>query len=229
MRKVADEGRDMPLALLAYRNTPVSDLEYSTAQLLMSRMLNDRPPIATSLLSPKVAQGVHRSLLARQQRQKRYRDQGTKALPPLQIGVHVTVQRECTWSPAIVVEKYAAPRSFKVMIEDGQILQSMEAEPTQADQVVLPPTPAEDKVAYRVTHASLSTSPEKVPSETTSPVGLPVSTPLAPRRRVSERQIRKPKWLNEYEHKLSGTTVCPKVELKYFVFLDRNVIYCCDH
>ena len=102
MRKVADEGRDMPLALLAYRNTPVSALEYSTAQLLMSRMLNDRPPTATSLLSPKVDQGLHRSLLARQQRQKRYRDRGTKALPPLQIGVHVTVQRECTWSPALL-------------------------------------------------------------------------------------------------------------------------------
>lgn len=31
-----------------------------------------------------------------------------------------------------------------------------------------------------MTHASLSTSPEKVPSETTFLVGLPVSTPLAP-------------------------------------------------
>ena len=117
MRKVADGGRAMPLALLAYRNTPISGLEYSTAQLLMSRMLNDRLPKATSLLSPKVAQGVHRSLPARQQRQKRYRDRGTKALPPLQIGVHVTIQRECTWSPAIVVEKNAAPRSFKVKTE----------------------------------------------------------------------------------------------------------------
>ena len=110
MRKVADEGQDMLLAPLAYRNTPISGLEYSTAQLLMSRMLNDRLPTATSLLSPKAAQGVHRSLLARQQRQKRYRDGGTKALPPLQIGVHMTIQQECTWTPAIVVEKHAAPR-----------------------------------------------------------------------------------------------------------------------
>ena len=217
MRKVADKGRDMPLALLAYRNTLISGLEYSTAQLLMSRMLNDRLPTAASLFSPKVAQGVHRSLLARQHRQKRYRDLGTKALPPLQIGVHVTIQQECTWSPAIVVEKHAAPRWFKVKTEDGQILQSTEAESTQPDQVVLPPTPAEDKVTYRMTHDSLSTSPEKVPFETTFLVGLPVSTPLAPRRRVSERQINKPKWLNEYEHKLSRTIVCPKVELKYFV------------
>lgn len=100
----------MPLALLAYRNTLISGLEYSTAQLLMSRMLNDRLPTAASLFSPKVAQGVHRSLLARQHRQKRYRDLGTKALPPLQTGVHVTIQQECTWSPAIVVEKHAAPR-----------------------------------------------------------------------------------------------------------------------
>ena len=181
-------------------------------------MLHDRLPTVTSLSSPKVAQGVHRSLLATQQRQKKYRDRGTKALLPLQIGVHVTVQQECTWNPAIVVQKHEAPRSFKVKTEDGQILESMEAEPTQPGQVVLPPTAAEDKVAYPVTHmhASLSISPEKFPSETTSPVGG-VSTPQAPRRRVSERHINKPKWLNEYEHKLSRTMVYPKVELKYFV------------
>ena len=31
-------------------------------------------------------------------------------------------QRRSTWSPAIVVEKHEAPRSFKVKTEDGQIL-----------------------------------------------------------------------------------------------------------
>ena len=81
----------MHLALLAYRNKPIWRVEYSPAQLLVSRMLKDRLPTATRLLSPKVAQGVHKSLLARQQRQKRYHDRGTKALPALQIGVPVTV------------------------------------------------------------------------------------------------------------------------------------------
>jgi len=45
MRKAVEE-RDMHLALLAYRNTPISGLEYSTAQLLMSQILKDRLPTA---------------------------------------------------------------------------------------------------------------------------------------------------------------------------------------
>ena len=36
MRKAAEEGRDVHLALLEYRNTPISGLEYSPAQSLMS-------------------------------------------------------------------------------------------------------------------------------------------------------------------------------------------------
>ena len=150
--KASEEGRDMHLALLAYRNRPISGLEYSPAQLLMSRVLKDRLSTATSLLSPKVAEDLHRSLLARQQRQKRFHDRGTKALPALQTGVPVTVQQGRTWHPAIVVEKHEAPRSFKVRTEDGQILrrnrnflrQSMEAEPTQPDQVTSPATLTED-------------------------------------------------------------------------------------
>lgn len=123
----------------------------------------------------------------------------------------MTVQQgRSTWGPAIVVEKHEAPRSFKVKTEDGQILrrnrrflhQSTEAEPVHPDHLTLPVTPADDQLAHPVTHVLLSTSPEKekVPSETTSPVGLPVSTPQTPRRRVSERQVNKPKWLDDYEH-----------------------------
>lgn len=150
--KASQEGRDRHLALLAYRNTLISGLEYSPAQLLMSRVLKDRLSTAASLLSPKVAEDLHRSLLARQQRQKRYHNRGTKALPAFQTGVPVTVQRGRTWHPAIVVEKHEAPRSFKVKTEDGQILrrnrnflrQSMETEPTQPDQVTSPATLTED-------------------------------------------------------------------------------------
>ena len=44
---------------------------------------------------------------------------------PLQIAVPMTIQQgRSTWSPAIVVEKHEAPRSFKVKTEDGQILSS---------------------------------------------------------------------------------------------------------
>ena len=230
MRKSAEGGRDIHLALLAHRNTLISGLEYSPAQLLMSRMLKERLPTATSLLSPKVAQGVHRSLLARQQRQNRYHDRGTTALPTLQIGVLVTVQQGRTWNPEIVVEKHEAPRSFKVKTEDGQIFrrnrrflcQSVEAEHAQPDQATLPATPTEDQVAHPVNHAFPSTSPEKIPVEATSPVGLPVSTPQAPKTRVSERQRNKPKWLDDYEHWLSRTML-----RNSSILYIRNVICYC--
>ena len=45
-------------------------------------------------------------------------------------------------------------------------------------------------------HCSPSTSPEKVPTETTSPVELPATTPQAPKRRVLEREKQKKKERN---------------------------------
>ena len=68
-----------------------------------------------------------------------------------------------------------------------------------------PATPTEGQVAHPVTIASPSTSPEKVPTETTSPVELPMTTAQAPKRRVSEREKQKAKWLDDYEHRLSRT------------------------
>ena len=109
MRKAAEEGTDVHLALLEYRNTSISGLEYSPAQLLMSRMLKDKLPAPTSLLLPKLVQGAHKSLSAQQQRQKKYHDRGTKVLPPLQIGAPVRIQQGRTWTHAIVLEKHEAP------------------------------------------------------------------------------------------------------------------------
>ena len=109
MRKAAEEGRDIHLAMVEYRNTPISGLEYSPAQLLMSRMLKDKLPTPTTLLFPKLAQEAHRSLSARQERQKKYHDRGTKILPPLQVGDPVRIQQGRIWSPAIIMEKHEAP------------------------------------------------------------------------------------------------------------------------
>ena len=39
LRKAGDEGKDPYISLLEYRNTPVSGMQESPAQLLMSRML----------------------------------------------------------------------------------------------------------------------------------------------------------------------------------------------
>ena len=52
--KADEEGRDPYIALLAYRNTAVTGMSYSPAQMLMSRVLNSKIPILPALLEPKI-------------------------------------------------------------------------------------------------------------------------------------------------------------------------------
>ncbi len=53
LRKADDEGNDPYIALLEYRNTPITGMQESPAQLLMSRMLKSKLPTTTALLQPK--------------------------------------------------------------------------------------------------------------------------------------------------------------------------------
>ena len=42
LKKADEEGRDPYLALLEYRNTPISGLQYTPSQMLMSRLLRSK-------------------------------------------------------------------------------------------------------------------------------------------------------------------------------------------
>ena len=207
MRKAAEEGRDIHLAMLEYRNTPISGLEYSPAQLLMSRMLKDKLPTPTTLLFPKLSQEAHRSLSARQERQRKYHDRGTKILPPLQVGDPVRIQQGRIWSPAVIMEKHEAPRSFRVRTNDGQVYRrnrkflrhSHGSEPVQ---LVQPMSPASSTTAQPVQTTILAPpSPTPGAPETTIavPTEPPTLTPQVPIRRTSDRLRNKPKWLEDYE------------------------------
>ena len=69
LRRADEEGRVPYLVLLAYRNTAVTGMSYSRAQMLMSRVLNSKIPILPVLLEPKVVDP--RPQL--EQRQRRHR------------------------------------------------------------------------------------------------------------------------------------------------------------
>ena len=77
LKKADYENKDPYLSLLEFRNTPVSGLPYSTAQILMSKRLRSKIPCALSLLEPFVV-NVDDSLIAVQTRQERYYNRGTK-------------------------------------------------------------------------------------------------------------------------------------------------------
>ena len=104
--KKADESKqDAFLALLEFRNSPISGMEESPAELLMSRKLRTRLPTPKYLLNQ--CQGPHlrsaSSCMSRQQSQKNFYDRGTRPLPELHQGEAVRIQqgREC--KPAVVV------------------------------------------------------------------------------------------------------------------------------
>ncbi len=120
MRKAFEEGRDPHIALLMYRNTPISGMRYSPAQLLMSRMLRDHVPTPTMMLHPKLAADAHTALMDRQAKQKKFFDRGAKTLPAVEVGDTVRVQFDREWCPGIITGKHPAPRSFYVTTNSGR-------------------------------------------------------------------------------------------------------------
>ena len=104
LKKADEEGRDAYIALLEYRNTPISGLQYRPSQMLMSILLRSKLPTKQSLLQPKVVQ-AHDDLTRRQQRQKLYY---AKRASPLQ-------------KPAVVRSAHVNPRSYLVRSQHGQL------------------------------------------------------------------------------------------------------------
>ena len=84
LKKAHDEGKPKELALLEFRNTQITGLNESPAQLLMSRRLRSSLPMTDAMLQPSISEEVKRKLEQRQQRQKRFYDRGTKPLSSLQ-------------------------------------------------------------------------------------------------------------------------------------------------
>ena len=87
LRKAHHEGQDPHLALLQYRNTPVSGLKYSPAQLLMSRRLKDTLPTTASLLKPTVVESARIDLQRRQTKQKSQYDKSGLGLTSISVTV----------------------------------------------------------------------------------------------------------------------------------------------
>ncbi len=97
MREAYEDGGDPYLALLDYRNTPVSGVKYSPAQLLMSSRLYDKLSATSQNLKPEIATGISETLKKGQANQKKYYNQSVKDLPKFKFGQSVRVRRGKTW------------------------------------------------------------------------------------------------------------------------------------
>ena len=192
-----EDGLEPDIALLQYRNTPVSGLKYSPAQLLMSRRLKDKLPSTSVLLAPQVVTNAQNDLRLLQQRQKHYYDRGTKPQPPFGPGDHVQVRLNKTWDDAIVTDKHPAPRSYYITTENGaeyrRNFSSINPSPDPAYVVPTMPSSGAGAVSAPYPMPTMPTAGE------TSGDPEPVShqlTPAAPRR--SQRTKTRPKWHDDY-------------------------------
>ena len=102
LKKAYELNRDPYLALLEYRNSAITGLKYSPAQILMSRRLRSKIPVATSLLSPKIVDACA-DLTKLQSRQKYDYDRAnSKSLPPLREGDVECYRKNKMWNKSVV-------------------------------------------------------------------------------------------------------------------------------
>lgn len=122
LRKSLESGSDIHNALMEFRNTPVSGISYSPAQILMSRRLRTKLPSLQTQLYPKVIENPQQLLKEKQKHEKEIFDRHAKHLPPLLPGEIIRMQHGKDgnrWTPAIVKDVHHSPRSYIVESEDG--------------------------------------------------------------------------------------------------------------
>jgi hypothetical protein len=110
--------------LLTYRITPIPGLNYSPAQLLMSRQLKGTVPVHTSRLIPCVIDDVPAKLQSRKEKMKSCYDRTAhRSEVMFSVGDKVFVQNPLSkiWEPGIVLDVCDEPRSYIVQNNSSNI------------------------------------------------------------------------------------------------------------
>ena len=109
-------------ALMAYRNTPVSNFPYTPNQMLYSRQVRTKLPVHPNVLKPHALQDVHVLLQRRSDKTKQYYDRGSKPLTPLKQGNTIRFRRpgDKFYAPAQVTKTLDLPRSYIVTDNRGR-------------------------------------------------------------------------------------------------------------
>ncbi|VDI06076.1 Hypothetical predicted protein [Mytilus galloprovincialis] len=122
IKSLLKKSKDPYKSLLDYRNTVITELELSPAQIFYGRRLKTTLPTTAPLLNVNNSQDTRRKLKERQSKQKYYYDRHSKPLEPLQNGQKVLVHDGNKWSKhATVKRKHHTPRSYVEETADGRL------------------------------------------------------------------------------------------------------------
>lgn len=122
VKKSIECKSDLSYVLLEYRNHPVSRLQSSPSQILMSRRTRTKLPIKDELLEPAVEKNVKQQLLNAQNKVKEYYDKTVKIRPDFSPGDLVTYEYRNEWRPAQIVRQHSCPRSYVIKNQNNQYL-----------------------------------------------------------------------------------------------------------
>lgn len=124
VKNILRKTNDINVGLMEYRNTPLSDLNLSPAQLMFNRRLKTKLPMTDKLLKTQINKNVKPQLVARQNKQKYYHDRYAHSLPELNSGDNIVMLNFKTgqWEKGKVLYKHKLPRSYIVIDSRGKTL-----------------------------------------------------------------------------------------------------------
>ena len=182
LRKTADSGEDLYESLLAYRQTPVTGLPFSPAEMLFGRNIRGPLPCTLSHLQPTAVK-AHEKLSNRQDGYKAGYDKSAKSLEPLAEGDNVMVRTRKAerWQPARVVDVHPTPRSY--IVDNGHNLVRRNRVHLKHAPVTPVADPMEPPLSDPLTPVTTAAEGNTAPS-------TPVPTTPKPAPRRSARQTR---------------------------------------
>ena len=191
LKKANDSGECVYEALLAYRQTPLTGLKFSPAEMLFNRSVRGPLPTISENLQPSIPEALV-PLRVRQSRQKEVHDRRAKHLGPLSAGdaVLVRTNKEEEWTPGQVVACHHQPRSY--VVDNGTSL-------VRRNRVHLRPNlnneeSSDDRDKEQQHQQQVS---EPGPAQTT-PQRSATMLPSTPRRSVRENRGKLPQRFDNY-------------------------------
>ena len=124
LKKSVYDNKDPYLALLEYRNTPLSSKLGSPSELLFNRKIRGLLPYRIPDDIQNNYQNIQNKLIERQNIQKTFYDRGTQNSKSLNISDNVFVRKsDNSKEKGQIISKCERPKSFNVQLESGHVVE----------------------------------------------------------------------------------------------------------